>query len=201
MDLFIHKGIRFRNHGFLDVKSYIKPTETYQYLSRDSCHPASVFSSLITGEATRHCRNNNTLTEYESVMDNFSLKLQARGYSETEIEASRDKVNHDNRQAHLTKPDKHISTDEGNTDIDPLEPSNNRQLVYVTTYDPKWTGFKQVLLKHWHLIEENAHLKTLFPNKPLVAYKRASNIGDLITSTKLHNGQTPDEDTPHSTNL
>ena len=39
LDLIIYKGERFRTSNILNVKSYTKPTETFCYLDRSSCHP------------------------------------------------------------------------------------------------------------------------------------------------------------------
>ena len=42
---------RFKRTQILDIKCYSKPCDTFQYLSRDSSHPNSCFTSMIKGEA------------------------------------------------------------------------------------------------------------------------------------------------------
>ena len=56
LDLNIHKGERFSQTNLLDLKSYFKPTNTFQYLHFASSHPRSVFKGLVKGEAIRFLR-------------------------------------------------------------------------------------------------------------------------------------------------
>ena len=39
LDIEIYKGNNHKCHGTLDIKCHVKPTETFQYLHRNSCHP------------------------------------------------------------------------------------------------------------------------------------------------------------------
>ena len=57
----------------------------------------------------------------------------------------------------------------------------------VTTYTPhtRKHDLKSALLKHWNKIESNQTLNKLFPNPPLLAFKRARNLADLIVNSKL----------------
>ena len=44
---------------------------------------------------------------------------------------------------------------------------------------------KSAFLKHWQKISSNEILKKLFPNPPLLAYKRAQNLSDIVVISKL----------------
>ena len=62
LDLNIFKGNRFLTSGILDTKVFSKPTETYQYLERNSAHPLATFKGFIKGEVLRYARLcNNSL--------------------------------------------------------------------------------------------------------------------------------------------
>ena len=39
-------------------------------------------------------------------------------------------------------------------------------------------------MKHWHLITDNPKLATIFPNKPIVAYKKENSLKDSLVRTK-----------------
>ena len=60
---------------------------------------------------------------------------------------------------------------------------------------------KHALTKHWHLIADHVQLSKLFPNKPMIAYKRAKNIKDLIVRSRffendeISNQKDSDDDT------
>ena len=65
-----HKFIEFLDvkyrfvGGVLDTDLYTKPTDAHNYLNFNSCHPKSVFSSIIYSQALRYRRiviDNNTL--------------------------------------------------------------------------------------------------------------------------------------------
>ena len=40
-------------------------------------------------------------------------------------------------------------------------------------------------MKHWHLIADNPKLATIFPNKPIVAYKKENSLKDSLVRTKI----------------
>ena len=62
-----------------------EPLNTYQYLPRLSCHPESVFSSVIHSEATRILRRCESQHVAQKQLHFFRGKLIARGYSDFEI--------------------------------------------------------------------------------------------------------------------
>ncbi len=81
-----------------DIKCHTKPTETFQYLHRESSHPTSVFKSFIIGEMHRYLRNTNDETSFDHKMADFKSKLMVRGYSLTEINKCYRKLNFNDRK-------------------------------------------------------------------------------------------------------
>ena len=47
------KRERFINESILDIKTQYKPTETFQYIHFNSCHPPGVKNGFLKGEAIR----------------------------------------------------------------------------------------------------------------------------------------------------
>ena len=45
---------------------------------------------------------------------------------------------------------------------------------------------KRALVKHWDEIEKDETLRKLFPEKPLIAYKRNKNLKDTLVRSKLY---------------
>ena len=62
---------------------------------------------------------------------------------------------------------------------------------HVQTYH-----IKEALLKHWHLITENEELSKVFPEEPIIAYKRAKNLKDFLVRSKFTSYT--ESDTTHS---
>ena len=57
-------------------------------------------------------------------------------------------------------------------------------ISFVTTYNKTLPNAKQIIIKHWHLLQINSNLRTAFGKEPNIAYRRNKNIGDLISSVK-----------------
>ena len=44
---------------------------------------------------------------------------------------------------------------------------------------------KQIINKHWHLLQINSNLRIAFEQEPIIEYRRNKNLGDLIGSKKI----------------
>ncbi|KAK3085251.1 hypothetical protein FSP39_000707 [Pinctada imbricata] len=54
LDTELYKGKRFIETGILDIKSYVKPTNNFHYLHRNSAHSPSVFRGFMKGERIKN---------------------------------------------------------------------------------------------------------------------------------------------------
>ena len=98
-----------------------------------------------------------------------SSHLIDRGYPEGLVQRTLSEVNFENRkQALLPKPKAH-----------------KRILPFVTQYHPAVPNVKQILMKHWHLIEEQPLLKEIFKEPPLISYKKGRSLKDILVRSKL----------------
>lgn len=174
LDTTVYKGNKFKNTKILDIKSYIKKTETFQYLHRTSAHPPNVFKGLIKGETLRHLRNNSSKQNLNNVLQLYKFNLKNRGYSLKEIQnAMKDALN-------KTREEVIYKTKDANN-------SKAIPLTLVTKYHPSLKALSHNLKKHWSLIENDETAKNLFPRPPVIAYKRSRNIGEFIISAKVKN--------------
>ena len=169
LDTSVYKGERFTNESVLDIRTHYKPTETFQYTHFSSCHPAGVKKGFIKGEALRLLRTNSSKTAFEEKIKLFQSHLIDRGYPEGLVQRTLSEVNFENRkQALLPKPK-----------------VNKRILPFVTQYHPAVPNVKQILMKHWHLIEEQLLLKEIFKEPPLISYKKGRSLKDILVRSKL----------------
>ncbi|PIK37099.1 hypothetical protein BSL78_26069 [Apostichopus japonicus] len=175
LDLKIFKGTRFETNGLLDTKVHTKPTETFQYLDRNSAHPLATFKGFIKGEILRYARLCNNETDFLEKKNAFTEKLLLRNYKKEEIATATKGIKFENRRQYLT------------TNPKQKEPP----LVFKLTYTPhiKTTHLKKALLKHWHLISQHAELSKLFPKEPILAYKRAQNLKDLLVNSRFRSNE------------
>ena len=169
LDTSVYKGERFTNESVLDIRTHYKPTETFQYTHFSSCHPPRVKKGFIKGEALRLLRTNSSKTAFEEKIKLFQSHLIDRGYPEGLVQRTLSEVNFENRkQALLPKPKE-----------------NRRILPFVTQYHPAVPNVKQILMKHWHLIEEQPLLKEIFKEPPLISYKKGRSLKDILVRSKL----------------
>ena len=63
--------------------------------------------------------------------------------------------------------------------------SQNERPVLSLTYHPHNIPVKNVLVKNFHILQADADLKEIFPKPPLVAYKRDTNLGDVLVHSRL----------------
>jgi hypothetical protein len=82
LDVNIYKGKLFFNDCILDVKTYLKPPNSFLYLQRNSCHNRHVFSAFIKGEVIRYIRNTNNQDDLLRMLTQFKLNLIKREQGE-----------------------------------------------------------------------------------------------------------------------
>ena len=58
-------------------------------------------------------------------------------------------------------------------------------LVLVTKFDPRIPPLKRILMKHWDLVQNNEFLSRIFPNPPIITYKRGTSLADELVRSKL----------------
>ena len=173
LDTQVYKGDGFQKSGTLDIKSFIKPTNTFQYLHRTSAHSKSVFKGFIKGKCIRHARNTSDRQILIKQLQDFETHLIQRGYSGNEIQPIiRDACSTDRNE--LIHNQKH------------KQKSKTIPNVMVTKYDPRIKGIKKKLMKYWSSVLKDKTCQKIFTTEPIVAYSKHKNIGDIITSSILH---------------
>ena len=175
LDLQLYKGDRFLEQGLLDHKINMKKTETHQWLCPESAHCPSVFSALVLGETIRYCRGHTSQSNFSDKVNFFTDKLVERGYDRSKVNNITGKIKFENRDDYLE------SSRKSETD------KNNIPLVLVTTYTPhtRTQDLKAAVMKFWYKIENNPTLHALFPKPPLLAFKRAKNLADILVKSRL----------------
>ena len=59
---------------------------------------------------------------------------------------------------------------------------NKRILPFVTQYQLSVPNLKQILMKNWHLIEQQPRIKEIFQG---TSYKRGRSLKDILVRAKL----------------
>ena len=153
------KGKRFYNQGILDIRTHFKPTETF---------PHGIRKGLIKGEALRLLRTNSSAKSFYENIYNFKKRLRARGYPHNLIE----KITSDPLRLNLP------NGSQKNNEV------RKKILSFVTTYHPALPNLKNILMSKWHLIQDQPLLREIYNEPPIISYKRAKSLGDILVRAK-----------------
>ena len=97
-----------------------------------------------------------------------------RGFKEKFLDAEFQRLSEIERDALLTPKSKK---------------KDQKRIPFITTYNKTLPNVKQIINKHWYLLQINSNLRTAFEQERLIAYRRNKNLGDLIGSKKILDGK------------
>ena len=75
------------------------------------------------------------------------------------------------------------------------EPSD-MLIPLVLTYHPELPKVKEIVNKHWPIIESSKRLNKIFPQKPIKAHRRQKSLWDIIVAVLLFPKLTTDRQVP-----
>jgi hypothetical protein len=83
------------------------------------------------------------------------------------------------------------------------ERSKQRNLFFKTKYNPQTSinDLRRALCKHWHQLDGEEDLRSLFPTPPMISYKRHKNLREFLVKSKLGKPITRNEDLDILVNL
>ena len=169
LDLMIFKDAT----GNLATKVYTKPTDCQAYLHKTSAHPNHVKTSIPYGQALRLRRICSNLDDFDLASTKLQTRLENRGYETEEITQQISEARTRNRDDLLKYKIK--------------DPS--MRIPYVLTYNQTLPNAKEAINKNWNILQINTKLKDTFKEKPIIAYRRNKNLGDILGQKTLKNGK------------
>ena len=134
---FLDLQISVQQHR-LHFQTNRKPQNIYAYLPRSSCHPPSVFESLVTGETTRlHRTNYRNNASFHEQVEFFVEKLCRRGYNSLQ---ARKLIERTSRRLRMNQK---------------RPSSRTRKFFFKQTFSSTLNVkvIKKSLKKNWHLIQ------------------------------------------------
>ena len=153
LDTIVYKGKRFNSPSILDIRTHFKPTETFQYTHFTSCHPLGVKKGFIKGEALRLLRTNSSKEIFQKRLEEFQKHLRERGYQRNLITLTLSEIHFENRKEALRQ-----------------KPSREKTILpFVTQYQPSVPSLKNIVMKHWQLIEKQPLLRQIYKEPPIIS--------------------------------
>ena len=168
---FLDVMVIFRD-GRLHTDLYTKPTDKFQYLNFKSCHPFHQKSNLPYALALRIRRICSNTSDFKQHCSTLTNHLRKRGYKLGMIKEGIRKA------AARTREDVMNPTDAENT-------AKDERVIFSTTYNPIVPDLKEKLKQLHPVLLSSERCRTVFPNPPLVAYRRNRNLNDMLVSRRL----------------
>ncbi|MEO0684792.1 MAG: hypothetical protein AAFY76_07015, partial [Cyanobacteria bacterium J06649_11] len=166
--------------NFLDVKAslsedrlttdlFVKPTDTHQYLSADSCHPTHCKTSIPYSQALRLNRICSETSDFDRRCNELESWLMKRGYDEKLI---RKKV---------LDARKHKRTDL----LDSVRSDKKHKVTLNITFNPAFQNLNKLLRKlHLILTCDDKH-QQVFKDIPSVGFRKGKSLRDFFVRAKV----------------
>ena len=168
---FLDVLVIFRD-GILHTDLYTKPTDKFQYLNFKSCHPFHQKSNLPYALALRIRRICSDATNFQQHCQTLKHHLRMRGYKLGLIKEGIRKAAAHTREEVLRPKN-----------VNGANPDD--RVIFSTTYNPIVPDLKKKLKELHPVLLSNERCKKIFPNPPLLAYRRNRNLNDLLVSRRL----------------
>ena len=133
-------------------------------------HPRSLIKSILYSQALRLKRICAETSELSKNLQVLKESFINRGFKEKFLDREFQRLSEIERDALLTPKSKE---------------KDQKKIPFITTYNKTLRNLKQIINKHWHLLQINLNLRTAFEQDPPIAYRRNKNLGDLIGSKKI----------------
>ena len=157
-------------NGKLHTDLYSKPTDKHQNLYSHSCHPKHTKNSLPYCLALRLRRICSKKTYFNQRAKEMEHHLLQRGYTKGCIRDAITKASSISREDAL------------------VDKTNDNQLTrvpFVVTYNPKLPSLPKILKESQSILHSSERCSTVFPEVPLVSYRRSRNLSDMLCSKRL----------------
>lgn len=161
----------------LSTSLYSKPMDRNTLLHAASFHPYHLKKSLPVSQLIRLKRICEIHDEYNENKEEMLNKFKERKYKEDWLRSAEAKVSSVNRDVYLTTK---------------KSPKLKPNLIFCTTFTPKTRTIKEIILKHWHILQNDPNLLGTFKEPPMITYRRGRNIKDRLVRA-CHDPITPDK--------
>ena len=171
---FLDVNVSLTNDGNISTDLYTKPTDKHQHLLYSSCHPLHTKNAIpfsLALRLRRICSTDETFNIRTAQLTTYLLK---RGYKRNFVTKQIQRAANIPRRLALQTKDMNKPT----------------RVPFITTFNPSLPHISNIIKKHYHLLHSSDRCKKVFPNLPVVAFRRSPNLRDLLVSAKLSSNST-----------
>ena len=171
------------NQQTLSTTVFSKPTDAHIYLNPKSCHPEHMIRNISQFLRIRKiCSDTSDYIKKSNEYLNFFIK---QGYDGSKLKMLTKKMLSKTRDELLPQKNKR---------------NQNEKTKMVTTWHPALKHLSKILQEKYHQhIEKDIYLKKVFPEKPIIAFRKMKSIRNHIVRTDINEAndqKKPDITTP-----
>ena len=172
---FLDVQVLLSESGYISTNLYSKPTDARTYLHYTSDHPPCVKRAIPKGLGMRVKRICSKQTDYQHHRDRLIGRLRDRGYPEAQLASELNKVDRMKRENLLGRTGKNSSG------------AAEGRVPMVVTYSCFLPDIRAIIRKNRHILSRSDRLTKIFSKDPMVAFKRGTNLKDLLVHKKTKN--------------
>ena len=154
----------------LQTDLYVKPTDKSQYLNFKSSHPYHQKASLPFGLALRIKRICSNARDFKQHCEKLIVHLRKRGFK---LGLIKDSI----KKASLIKREDLLAPNE--------ERQKDERMIFSTTYNPMIPDLRKKIYDLQPILLSSEKCSLLFPQPPIIAYRRNRSLNDLLVSRRL----------------
>ena len=159
--------------GTLHTSVFEKNTNVHQYTEFSSCHPLSCKKGIPFSQAKRYRRITSDDNCFKQDLNRLETYFKRRNYPVDILTEALQKASNLTIEEAL----KSSSSERNNQDV----------ITFVCTYNPSLPNIGKIINQYWGLskISTSESVRHLYESKPIVAYKRPTNVHDMLVHSKL----------------
>ena len=168
---FLDTRIYKSTDGKLQTTLYTKPTDRKSYLHSKSYHPSTCKRSIAYSHVLRIRRICTENSEYLKHTEKFLQKLVERGNTMVRNEIS----------TFYQIPQNELLS---STEKPPKNPN-----ILAVTYNKNLPALRKAIDDNWKILSINPNIAPLLDEKPIIAFRKNTNLRKLLCKHKLHNNK------------
>ena len=90
----------------------------------------------------------------------------------------------------ITKCDDYYKVRQNRLALQTKDMNKPTRVPFITLFNPSLPHISNIVKKYYHLLLSSDRCKKVFPNLPVVAFRRSPNLHDLLVSAKLSSNST-----------
>lgn len=165
--------------GRFHTSTHFKRVDTNSYIDYSSNHYRKWKSNIPYGQFRRVRKNCTSNTIFEEQAAIIRTRFVEKGYPKPLIESAYDKVKNISQGNFFRAKDK-------TTCRDNIKHNNNiLSSNFVTTFCDAHPTIRRILNDKWFILRNDPILKDLIPTRPLITFRRAPTIKNLLAPSRL----------------